>query len=485
MRIHIQFLFCILFSLSVSKVWADSPPETSWSSDPIELSHISSGIFLPEKAGSSYYLLQFRQSSSSDGITIHRFNSDLTPVAEKSLLNSQNKIPGRVFTWDTSIVVLYSEYSREEGTYHLMADILNEELEEIITEKRLTFHKNPLPHRTPPEFAASMQKNREQIAVVFPQGKNSYQLSVFDKNLNKVDSTGYIIEELEDYVPSAITFRYPDYIVTYEKDDDSETPEKLKFVKGNFQKKNSYSILDIEKDNKYATEGMIKYNPVLRSFHFGGLYYDTEIEEKNGFVHTRWDLHDENDITHFEPVPEEDFYLRRGPEAQDQNLSPFQFANLQLRSDGGIMMILEKITEEQETRFNNSMHGMPLHSTQNYYNYQNIIVSSFLPNGQMDWHEVIKKNQRAEHQGTRFQSFSYAYTPLELIIFYTDPSGRVPSFFIHKLQRNGERTSQILKENFTDNRKPAVTNARQTATDEVIIPVIENGQEVYLLRLNF
>lgn len=159
-----------------------------------------------------------------------------------------------------------------------------------------------------------------------------------------------------------------------------------------------YGLLRIEVDN------------VNENLTIAGFYTNEDREEALGYFVKRWNLADKNLTTNVStPFPKEMLYQVTGGDTSKNisGLASFKPKELILRFDGGIVLVSESeyssLESENMPTFMPS--AGPTFRTVNVYYFNDILVLSTLPDGSLDWHNVLRKKQVSEDDEGFFSSY--------------------------------------------------------------------------------
>lgn len=224
----------------------------------------------------------------------------------------------------------------------------------------------------------------------------------------------------------------------------------------------------------------------------GGLYSDKYRTVAKGYFYMSMDLYDD-DIRTLEYHPFTPEYIKEvlGKEkikkSEAKGFSDIEVREIVLRSDGGILLIIERIKENMRESFNYaSSYGRNYRDT-NYkvdYFFNDALLFSINPNGSTDWYQVLHKRQFSQDDGGMYSSYFLLKTKQSLRFLYNDEikqenvvneyivTGKEEAKRKNVLNTAGEKIMLLLKE------------AVQISSKEVVIPS-QRRRTLKLVKVTF
>lgn len=151
----------------------------------------------------------------------------------------------------------------------------------------------------------------------------------------------------------------------------------------------------------------------------------------------------------------------------------FDFLSVIPRSDGGLLMILEQkeiATEDDIIMVN----GIPQSTSKNIYNFNEILVLNFDADLELDWHELIVKNQTTVNDGGYYSSATVFVGERFVQLFYNDQLRNSGDVIQYTLLNNGVVESSNLLKAELDYVAIIPSEARQVSSNKLIIPTLKN-----------
>jgi hypothetical protein len=151
------------------------------------------------------------------------------------------------------------------------------------------------------------------------------------------------------------------------------------------------------------------------------------------------------------------------------------------RSDGGMLIIAEQkeiATQEDIVLVN----GIPVSTSKNIYNFNELLVLNYDYDAFLDWHQLITKNQTTVNDGGYYSSAVVFVGERFIQLLYNDQlrsSGEVMQYTIYN---NGRVESNKLLKSQLDFVAIIPEEAKQVSSNKLIIPTSKN-RRFALLKL--
>lgn len=159
----------------------------------------------------------------------------------------------------------------------------------------------------------------------------------------------------------------------------------------------------------------------------------------------------------------------------------FSILNTIPRSDGGMLIVAEQkdIATENEIILVN---GLPQSTSKNIYNFNEVLVLNYNDTAGLDWHKIITKNQITVNDGGYYSSVVVYIGPQFVQLLYNDQLRNSGDVMQHTIYNNGKEISKRLLKAELDFIAILPSEARQVATNKIIIPTSKN-RRFALLKL--
>jgi hypothetical protein len=160
-------------------------------------------------------------------------------------------------------------------------------------------------------------------------------------------------------------------------------------------------------------------------------------------------------------------------------LSNIEMRKLILRSDGGMIMAAENTYVTQQT-YTYYVSGMPQYSYRNIYNYDDILVISLDPDGNEEWHNLIRKKQSTMNDQGYFSSFFAAAYDNKIHFLYNDNSRNNGDVLDVVINNKGELEKNVLLNAKTTFAVIVPSEARMIAYNTLLITTLKEKNYCFL-----
>jgi hypothetical protein len=227
------------------------------------------------------------------------------------------------------------------------------------------------------------------------------------------------------------------------------------------------------------------YDELNQQLIAAGLYSEYGNNQAAGVFYLRRSKTDS--ILHFSPFSESLMRNLTGHNKRKkiEGISNFEVRHIILRRDGGLILLTEQQVKHEypiSGAFNPSI--AEVNSFQSDYLYENVLVTSLHPNGQVHWQEVLFKNQSSENDQGRFSSFFLFKTAGHLRLLYNDEirfDANAYEYNIHALGEVQRNNLQILQ---NQGQLPEWRKAIQVA-GRTLFCTAERGNKMRIFRLDW
>lgn len=245
----------------------------------------------------------------------------------------------------------------------------------------------------------------------------------------------------------------------------------------------SLNTIEIPWKEKIITDMICKPDRAERLY-LGGFYSGQSRHQVKGTVYARLNA-DTLEWQHAEPYKEDLLikYLSPRQIEKGKELGDFFLDDIFLRSDGGILILAEQyyITSANYYR---SMTGVVL--TRDLYHYDDVLLTSISPDGQIEWASSISKAQSAE---THVElSYLCLVGSSGINVFYkTRMKGPGTNVYYNQVEYDGTvGKPQILFPQFHGNDVFYREFSEQISNNEAILSVYRTRQKTFsLIKLEF
>jgi hypothetical protein len=147
------------------------------------------------------------------------------------------------------------------------------------------------------------------------------------------------------------------------------------------------------------------------------------------------------DVFTFSQIPFADTLqtnLKGGKNKRNNGVENLRINELILRRDGGFIAISEQYVRYEYQMPANFRNDFPTNRQVEFY-YDNILVSSFHPDGAVHWNTVLYKNQKSENDEGRYSSYFLMKNPRGLRIIFNDEINWTSAVYEYELMPDGNQ----------------------------------------------
>jgi hypothetical protein len=164
----------------------------------------------------------------------------------------------------------------------------------------------------------------------------------------------------------------------------------------------------------------------------------------------------------------------------DIGLSNYQIEKIILRKDGGAVLVAEA---SYTTDYSYYDYFTQSYTSRTEYHFNNIVIIAVNLNGNIDWLNVVRKNQESEDDGGVFSSFCPVLTSDELILIYNSDISRNSEVLGARTSKTGAQTENHLVRP-SEHLLLYSRSGKQVSEDEVVIPCISK-KKLSLVKITF
>ena len=165
-------------------------------------------------------------------------------------------------------------------------------------------------------------------------------------------------------------------------------------------------------------ESLFTYDELNQQIVVGGLYADGTFHA-HGLFYLRSNLVDSATIY---TIPFDDTFIRNLTGEKKKKLdgiTNLEMNDIILRRDGGIICVAEQNFKFEYQLMSSFYNDQSPHRQADYL-YENILVASIHPDGNLHWKDVLYKSQSSENDNGRYSSYFLMKTPSNLRFLYND-----------------------------------------------------------------
>jgi hypothetical protein len=236
----------------------------------------------------------------------------------------------------------------------------------------------------------------------------------------------------------------------------------------------------IDETNYLFTECKVRLDMNTGEVLMAGLYANGAGNESDGVYFFK--IRTTNDsilLKRFEPHSVEFLSQLTGnnPPKKNDGFYDFQPKELIVKRDGGAILVTESesVSSESYTSNNYGAFGLTSGFTVNYYHFDDIAIFSFLPDGSLDWKQVLHKKQATEGDGGYYSSYIMVIGTSMLQFIYNDVINGQTSVADFMIDATGKQQRSDV---FNADRKGVMViprSSKQISPNELIMPSLKRN----------
>ncbi|MCB0657040.1 MAG: hypothetical protein KDC57_12935 [Saprospiraceae bacterium] len=203
-----------------------------------------------------------------------------------------------------------------------------------------------------------------------------------------------------------------------------------------------------------------------------GLYSDRSFDRAQGFFSLRYCLNDASIAMQFHPFTEDILVDIYGKTVEEKKgIEEVEVQDILLREDGGMILIGE-IKKEFARR---SFYGDRPYASSGYgylsdYQYEDLILYSIQPNGDLQWTSVLHKKQYSHDDEAIYSSYFVFKNPSKVRLVFNDEISKENTVSEYVLRGNGEMLRNSLFNTEYQRLQLRFRDAVQISSTEFIVP---------------
>lgn len=401
------------------------------------------------------HLLLYRQTKTRH--LIHAFDKDLTEQWEKEItFDVVNRVyPLSVITNKKTNTFFIFYYTYKKGkTYLHLAEVnqeakMLEDLELGSFNERLSLNSDNL----------IFSSDKKYLIVYDPTFEGNIHLAHIDISAKAITWQQEFKEQglmySKNYLELIINKAGTTFLC-FEQNNQRKKLEKHMYLIYEYGKDGTQTVHELSHPNVMAYDITFRYDEMNHKLVAAGLYSET-FREANGLFYANIDL-DQIESTKIINSPFDEKLMRSLTGERKKNIvgiSNFDIQEMILRRDGGVILMAEQnLVYEYEPSF----FGVDSGSEQTDYLFENILVTSIHPTGEVHWKEVLHKSQSSENDKARYSSFFLFKNRSMLRVLYNDEISWNTNVYEYVLNGNGEVDRNIVS---YESKKPLLLAFRK------------------------
>lgn len=387
-----------------------------------------------------------------------------------------------IFAFDNKIILLYSLFSKDNSTIEIYYDSYNSDEKSVQLKNKLG------------SVAITKFNNLEKIRVILSPDKNNFGVYINESDDNNQNINILTCSNIGEISNNAFKLNFGSgqlYLSNFMLDNSNNfySSGQVK-SKENKKQKSQYlfcylssinSVIEkvVSDINSPVSDIMIKYNSVKNEIVCGGIGVDNTSYSGSGIKLLIIDS-----LFHFREVN----YSIQGSSLKELigernnsgiSLDNYSIQDLILREDGGALLVAEAQYLSEYSFYDQFTQTF---NRRTEYHFDNIVLFSISPEGNIDWCKVIKKEQVTMDDFGIFSSFASYLNNEEIGIIYNKDSGRNFELMHVLITKDGQLSSKRISKSNIDAIIPKYN--RQTNATEICVPVLIKRQ-LYLAKIEF
>lgn len=448
-------------------------------SDELPIHNAGGYEIIGESQGQTFVLLK-----RNNRFFVHRFNKQLKRSWEKEIMLDRRS-PKVVATsiQDSSFNVYYiarkrSKYRLKIHSYHFNGSLKDSATIAHFSNAFYDFSYN---------FVESEDKSKILIYTI--ENNDTFHQVCIDQDSLKLISKRYFRPE-----------KYYAKREPYTVDVSNEGDVFFSFLRNNYKsnrKKHYYkiyhhhpgdplvSIAELPLRGLLTVDMYSIYDNKNKQLVYAGLYGIKTRQKADGFFYARFNPVDESNFFKNGELDKKFISQFMGHKKVRKNASIYDTYAQEsiLRQDGGIILLLEQYKDIRRD-YNTSAQFRSSNSLIDEYYYNNILLLSIHPNGELHWKAYLPKKQYSQNDNGAFSSYFLFKTKSKLHILFNDEISQDNSISHYSLNGLGKSERDNLLNTKNLNLRLRFKNALQLSNKRLLIPSEWRGQ-LKLVRIQY
>jgi hypothetical protein len=343
-------------------------------------------------------------------------------------------------------------------------------------------------------------RNNATIKIYYNTSRSKILVNSFSESNNNIILNYYLIESKQVVVKGEIVIKhkYSELYIGEGLIDENGNLHQLYTQSDKFKSKNStdfyHYLYSLNIRNNSYTERLINDRNTFISN-----YQLSENEETNeitavGFYGNKYE--DENKGYFFIKIDASNHQIKENRfieidrsivtqiigiknEQKGESINKFSIKKTIPKMDGGLILISERsfVTTQSDIFYIN---GVPQSSYARIFNNDEVLVLSLNSNGQIDWHQIVNKNQSSINDGGYYNGIIVMVNDLEFNILYNDRLSANADVIQVTFNEKGETSKKVLLNNEQYYALLIPSEHKQVNANSVVIPINQNRDYTYI-----
>lgn len=452
---------------------------------------VTDRAFITECIGSNtegLYVLKKNTRTQNRDIMVEHYSDDLHHVTSKVFANHRDEVFLNIFLDSAGLRMFYAQSSPDNKRTDIRLKNLNFNLAESGKDTTLF----SLSGISPEQAMISVYKIKLNPYVLITYATDMsqypalYGYLILDENYNKINSGNINIGEKNRLSIEQVTFTRDQACFLMREDAVSKAVKqgyrfytyRVKFSDSSLTKTPLFN------DRFAATEGILKTDFKNDAIVFAGLFANLDSSYVKGYCTWKYDLRSNAESIQFTPFPPEVVSEMEGRRIKVQGIFNLRAGDLDFRADGGLILSTEEYQETHENVSDFNAYGVAQPSVRNYYYYENLLILSINPAGNLDWHTVVRKDQVSVNDNGTFSSYVLAVLPDRLLYIYNDLTRKNWDLSVAEIDQQGKEETKVLVKPQNYDGRLIPQYGYQVSYNQFIIPEL-TPRGIVILRVSY
>ena len=418
---------------------------------------------------------------------VHAFTEEMTDKWERSLKMEKKtaKINGFI-PRKNDFSVFYSY--RHKGKSYVKQRRLDDKLNVVDSTTLKVFAKRSFS----PTVHFQTSQNKKKALMYSVESSNQFEVTVVDNDSMHVDmDIKFKAEDFsyqQDFLQAVVDNDGCVYFI-FEKDNRKSKKDENRFRVFYFNPESSETrFFEISMESHLWHAVHFDFDNMNKKLLVAGYYSDETILEAHGvFFMSISPNEPDNKTSNFEEFKKEYLALVLGKNVKKNiGFGDVVIQQIVPRHDGGLLMIGERYKEETRDKISADPYQRRNYNRDNQtdYFYNEVLLYSFHPDGELHWTEVLHKKQYSQDDSGVFSSFFLFLNKAKIRFLYNDTIKRSDTVYEYVVAGNGESERNSLFNTKEDKLMLRMPDAIQISSNIIIVPS-ERRSSVKLVKMTF
>lgn len=457
---------------------------------------ITNKTYYTEILGQNHSGIYYYQTSKNERerrISITALKHNMKSRAKQEFLNNSKESLVSIALLENWLAIFYTVEDRREDKLTLYAKMLDPALQQIGSDKLIDIYYTENTRDKPYEVTVSRDKGQMVVSIAQNANKryDNLKFILLNKKCERIGGAEMQVGLQERQKIKARYFIDNSFLLMLEEEK-RESIFRKKTLKRVIRKRidsldssEEASILSLYSDEYNIRTGEFLFDNNDRALLYNSFYYSDDSLRPDGFI--QYQFYTLGDSFKVKKFPFNPAFLNDvfGRSRSPKDLRTLYFMKSLKRSDGGDVFISERKEIDEQQMEDISIYGVQQSYTRYYYYYYEISVLSVNPDGSLDWHKMIKKEQISLNDEGYYSSFGCQVLEDELFFVYNDLSRKSSNVMLHTVDPNGTGKGDILVRGKELDGYAIPKESVQVSANELLVPVVKVREGFTILKLIF